>query len=133
MTGKPVGAICLYLSDYGYGHATRMVALIRALLRVAPHLSLIVKAHTTFDLLRASLPYPNVAVVRRRNDFGILNHADSPVCPDRAGTATALEKWMDGWDEYVAEEVNFCRAHGVRLISSDVPPQSTTPAGSRLS
>jgi len=114
--------LCYYVSDYGAGHATRSIALIRALLSSYPSLRIIVKSDGPFAFLARSLCDPRVTVMRYRNDISI------PLIPsieavDIDATESLLCEWHETWDSYIAREVQFCREEGVSLILSDIAPQ----------
>ncbi len=114
--------ICYYVSDYGAGHATRTIALIRAILSSYPSLRIIVKSEGPFTLLSRSLCDPRVSVMRCQNDISV------PLIPsteaiDVDATENLLREWHETWDSYIAREVQFCREEGVSLILSDIAPQ----------
>ena len=114
--------ICFYVSDYGYGHATRSIALIRKILSRYPDSRIIVKSEGPFALLLKSLPDPRISVIRYRNDISIpLLHSTETVDVDM--TRTLLMEWQESWSTTIAEEVRFCKEHGVDLIISDIAPQ----------
>ena len=50
--------ICFYVSDYGYDHATRSIALIKKILFRYPDSRITVKSGGPFDLLAKSLQDP---------------------------------------------------------------------------
>lgn len=114
--------ICYYVSDYGAGHATRTIALIRAILSSYPSLRIIVKSEGPFALLSRSLCDPRVSVMRCRNDISV------PLIPftdaiDVDATESILREWHETWDSYIAREVQFCHDERVSLILSDIAPQ----------
>lgn len=115
--------ICFFISDYGLGHATRAIGLIRELVLEQDELRVIVKTSGPLDLVRRSLVHPRISVVDCRNERDVvLNEGQSTV--DRARTRAAFLAWMHEWDEYVAREEAFCRAERVDLVLSDITPQA---------
>jgi hypothetical protein len=114
--------ICYYVSDYGYGHATRSIALIRKILFRYPDSSIIVKSEGPFDLLAKSLQDSRISVIRYRNDL-TLQGIPATDAIDRAKTRTLLMEWERSWPDSVAGEIRFCKEHGVDLIISDIAPQ----------
>ncbi len=113
---------CFYVSDYGYGHATRSIALIRKILSQYPDSRIIVKSEGPFDLLSKSLQDPRISVIRYRNDISV------PLLPpteavDVDKTRILLTEWQESWPDYIERELRFCKEHGVDLIISDIAPQ----------
>ena len=114
--------ICFYISDYGNGHATRSIALIRKILSRYPDSRIIVKSEGPFDLLSESLQDSRISVIRHRNDISLPHiHATDAVDVDK--TRILLLEWEESWPDFIAEEVRFCKEHGVDLIISDIAPQ----------
>ena len=114
--------ICFYVSDYGYGHATRSIALIRKILSHYPHLRIIVKSDGPFDLLSQSLQDPRISVIRYRNDISIpLLRSTETVDVDT--TCILLTEWQESWSETIIGEIRFCKEQNVDLILSDIAPQ----------
>ncbi|HEX7627404.1 MAG TPA: hypothetical protein VF354_00595, partial [Candidatus Methanoperedens sp.] len=71
--------ICFYISDYGYGHASRSIAIIRKLLSEYKYAKIYIKNSGAFDYLRRSLPNKNVEVVRSKNDIGVIFKENSVI------------------------------------------------------
>jgi len=113
--------ICFYISDYGYGHASRSIALIRKILFSYPDCRIIVKSEGPFDLLLKSLQDPRISVIRYRNDITIPLLSTEAV--DVEKTQVLLTEWQEAWPDYIAGEVRFCKEQGVVLILSDIAPQ----------
>lgn len=112
--------IRFYISDYGYGHAARSIALIRAL-RKDLNATVSIRTKTAADFVRRSLP--DCAVLSGQNDIGPVMYKDT-LTVDPFETERRLEQWINSWDDFVAEECLFCRGHGVDLIVSDITPQA---------
>lgn len=114
--------IAFYISDYGMGHASRSIALIRKILSADLNVRFFVKTYGPFEFVRKSLQDPRVRVLRCRNDPDIiLQPGTSQV--DGEKTYAAFSAWMDRWDEYIRNETEFCREHSVTGIISDITPQ----------
>lgn len=114
--------ICFYVSDYGYGHASRSIALIRKILFHFPHSRIIVKSEGPFDLLSQSLQDPRISVIRYRNDISVpLLRSTETVDVDT--TRILLTEWEESWSNSITGEVRFCKEQGVDLILSDIAPQ----------
>lgn len=115
--------ICFYISDYGYGHASRAIAVIRKILTFCKNIKIYVKTDTAFDFVRQSLPQENIEVIRTKNDIGVIFKENSVVV-DRANTKKALDGWINSWENYIHREKRFCESHKIDLILSDITPQA---------
>lgn len=111
--------ICWYISDYGYGHASRSIAMIRAVLAAMPA-RVLVRAGVPAGFVRASLP--DIEVYAGPNDIGVVLK-DQTWQVDRPWTEQSLTAWVGGWETYIAAEQRFCAEHGVNLVMSDIAPQ----------
>lgn len=111
--------ICWYISDYGYGHASRSIAMIRAVLAAMP-VRVLVRTGGPAGFVRASLP--GVTVHAGPNDIGVVLK-DQTAQVDRPRTEQSLTAWMGSWETYLAAERQFCADHGVDLVLSDIAPQ----------
>lgn len=109
--------ICVYTSDYGYGHASRDIALIRRICR-DQRAEVLVRAGTPAAFMERSLP--GVPVFKGQNDVGVVMQAASV---DAGATEERLNAWTASWEAYVRAETEFCREQGVDLIVSDIAPQ----------
>jgi hypothetical protein len=115
--------ICYYVSDHGWGHASRTIGVIRALLDLRSGTEVIIKSDSGYDLLRESFASDsNVVVIRSKKDFGLVTKASS-IEVDRGRTRACLADWVAGWDHYMEEERAFCAERNVSLIVSDIAPQ----------
>ena len=114
--------ICYYISDYGYGHASRSIAVIRRLLGASDSVEILVKSGFPFSFLSDSLPQKRVKVFRCDNDIGV-ELAEGSTSVDVSGTRRRLDGWLKSWDEYMRRESRFCSENRISLILSDVAPQ----------
>ena len=114
--------ICFYISDYGYGHASRDIAIIRKMLNENKDVKIFVKTDTPFNFVKQSLPQKNVEVIQTKNDIGVAFKENS-VSVDRVKTEKMLKEWLNSWDEYIQNEKRFCEKHNINLILSDIVPQ----------
>ena len=112
--------IRFYISDYGFGHASRSIALMRAL-HAAMNCTISVRTDTSAEFIHDSCPF--VSVEKKRNDIGTVMH-DSTSRVDRAETEKSLHHWISSWETWIAEEMVFCKECSVDLILSDITPQA---------
>ena len=116
-------SICFYISDYGYGHASRSIAIIRKLLSEFKDVKIFIKNSGAFDYLRNSLPQENIEVIKTNNDIGVI-FRDNSVVVDREQTKKILIDWLRSWDKFIKMEKLFCESHRIDLIISDITPQA---------
>jgi len=114
--------ICFYVSDYGYGHAARDIAIIRRISNTWRDAKIYVKTDYPFKFVRQSLPQKNVEVIKTKNDIGVVFKKNSTVV-DKESTKEMLDGWVSSWDDYIQREREFCKVHGIDLILSDITPQ----------
>jgi len=114
--------ICFYISDYGYGHVSRDIAIIKRILDEFSDIKIYVKTGGLFHFVRQSLLHANVEVVRTKNDAGVV-FKENGVSIDRKRTKNSLNEWVASWDDYIHSEKRFCEAHKIDLILSDITPQ----------
>jgi L-arabinokinase len=111
--------LAAYVTGHGFGHATRLGAVLREVRALAPDLPLAVVAAVPEPLLRRALPLP-FSLRAARVDVGLVQR-DALVI-DEAATAAACAAFEEAWDRRVAEEAAFLRASGARAVLADVPP-----------
>jgi uncharacterized protein (TIGR00661 family) len=114
--------ICIYISDYGYGHASRDIAIVRQILNALTDVKIFVKTNTPFHFVGQSLPQKNVEVIQTKNDIGVVFKGNS-VSVDIERTKKMLEEWLALWNGYIQSEKRFCETHKIDLILSDIVPQ----------
>jgi len=116
--------ISFYVSDHGYGHATRSIALARALAAAGNGgVSLEMVNHHAAGLLRRSLAtLDGVTVVDRKTDVGFVCREDR-LAFDKGRTALNVWSWISGWKRFVAEEVERLRDRPPDLVLTDVAPE----------
>lgn len=118
----PMKTVCFYISDYGYGHAARAIALIRDLVLHDERVRIIVKTAGPFEFTRRSLTHPRIRTIDSRNDPDVFLARGGAIV-DHARTRQAFLRWVWSWDDYIARERAFCLEHHIDLILSDIAPQ----------
>lgn len=111
--------ICFYISDHGYGHATRNIAIIRYL-KNSLNAEVIAKTKRPLNLVKNSLS--NVTVIDCLNDEGVVLE-DSKSKVDKIKTLALFGKWILEWEDYIKRERQFCIKNNIDLIISDIAPQ----------
>lgn len=116
--------ICFYISDYGYGHASRDIAVIRRILNDCNDdctAKIFVKTDGPYRFIKQSLP--SVTTIKTRNDID-LAYKENSVIVNKTETEERLDQWVASWDDYIRLEKAFCQSNEIDLILSDIVPQS---------
>jgi L-arabinokinase len=111
------GLILYYISGHGFGHASRSIELIRALVQKNPQLRITVKTAAPawlFEGVRGMTHVPFAA------DVGLVQ-PDS-VTIDVAETAARAVEFYRDFDRRADAEATSMRTAGARLVIGDVPP-----------
>lgn len=119
--GDPVApetTLACYVSGHGFGHATRALALLRALRERSPRLRVEVRTqapHWIFSERDRGLRCSAAPI-----DPGVMQTSSLDL--DRAASLAAHEAFVAAWDEHVRREAAWLRECGARLVVGDVPP-----------
>lgn len=114
--------IVYYISDYGFGHASRSIAIIRELLNQSAGIKIIVCHRYAIDFIRASLANETRVEYRKvSTDIGYVLKQNT-LEPDIKGMNHAFEQYMITLDDLVRDERDFCEREGVKAILSDIVP-----------
>jgi L-arabinokinase len=111
--------LAAYVSGHGFGHATRLGAVLREARALAPDLPLAVVTTVPEPLLRRAFPLP-FSLWARQVDVGVVQR-DALVL-DEAATAAACTAFEASWEARVEVEAAFLRASGARAVVADLPP-----------
>lgn len=117
--------IAYYISDYGYGHATRSIAVIRALLRDGEEVYRIIlcSSEKILNFMQASLSdYTEVIQYHVcASDVGYVLQEGS-IEPDIPAFRTKYYKYVERLPHEAAKEADFLRTAEVNLVISDISP-----------
>lgn len=106
--------VAYYITDHGFGHATRAIALIRHL---QDKYTVLIRNDNTHDLLRASLS--NCKIFGGRTDAGPIL-VDGGLDMDERKTNRHFSEWTAQFDDIVNREAEFLQRNGVDLVISDI-------------
>jgi L-arabinokinase len=109
--------IVYYVSGHGFGHASRSIELIRALVDKQPELQIAVKTAAPAWLFEG---VPGAAYERFDADVGLIQ-TDS-VTIDVAGTAARAALFYRDFDRRADSEASWLRTVRARLVIGDIPP-----------
>ncbi|MEH7373556.1 glycosyltransferase family protein [Neobacillus drentensis] len=112
--------IAYYISDYGYGHASRSIAIIRKLLD-EPEVQIIVCHSFALSFIKASLNCDQVSYRNIQTDIGYFLEKDS-IFPDKGVLHKEYKGFLADWAQYIHREREFLRQNNVDLVISDISP-----------
>ncbi|MFC5652882.1 glycosyltransferase [Paenibacillus solisilvae] len=116
--------ICYYITDYGYGHATRSIAIIRSLFQHSGQsFRIIVCSGKALPFIQESLKeYENAISYRAiSTDLGYFLQSGS-IEPDLERLKYEFALYMEEWPGIIDREINFLLQEKVDLVVSDISP-----------
>ncbi|MEK4012830.1 hypothetical protein [Peribacillus sp. FSL M8-0224] len=116
--------IAYYISDYGFGHASRSVAIIRKLLLQDKDIQIIICHSFAMDFLQSSLRLIQDNRVEFRHvetDIGFFLIENS-IEPDSSKLNMEFDEFMMSWSSKVKEETIFLYKENINLVISDISP-----------
>jgi hypothetical protein len=112
--------IAYYISDYGYGHASRSIAVIRKLLN-HPEINIIVCHSFAISFIKESLSSPRITYRNIKTDIGYFLKKDS-IHPDKDLLFKEYKNYVQNWERYIVQEREFLTENCVKLVISDISP-----------
>ncbi|WP_066070700.1 glycosyltransferase [Neobacillus soli] len=112
--------VAYYISDYGYGHASRSIAVIRQLLK-EPKVKIIVCHSFALPFIKASLNGEKVSYRNIKTDIGYFLEKES-IYPDKVGLLKEYKSFVADWQHYIQKERGFLSDNNVDLVVSDISP-----------
>ena len=111
--------VAFYISGHGFGHASRSIAVINALLDRQPGLRIVIRSEVA-PWLVARTARPGVTLETVACDTGVVQ-ADS-LHLDEAATLARARAFMATFGERVAAEASWLRQVGAAVVVADIPP-----------
>jgi len=108
--------IVFYISGHGFGHTSRSVELIKAILAARPQTPIVVKTSTPAWLFE-TIPGTSVSVVPFEADTGITQH-DSVSMDERDSLRRASEFYKN-FDATADREAEYLRKSGATIVLGD--------------
>jgi L-arabinokinase len=115
-----------YVSGHGFGHLTRLGALLAAVRAEAPSLPITLVGAVPAPLVRRAIP-GGVQHRATACDVGLRQHDALTI--DEPGSAEACRTFEATWEARVEAEVEFLRRSGARAVLGDIPPLPFEAAG----
>ncbi|MFX0170583.1 MAG: hypothetical protein ACFE9L_01555 [Candidatus Hodarchaeota archaeon] len=122
-----MSSIAYFISDYGYGHASRSIAIIRSLLECDLEISFEVHTSKPLNFVKKSLMLNNesnrVSFHKQLNDLGFIGEKITGKI-NYQDTAKLIHPWVQNWGStYLFEEYRYLKSRKIDLIVSDIAPQ----------
>ena len=112
-------SVVYYISGHGFGHASRSIEIINALVDRRPDLRVIIRSSVAPWLVERTAR-KGVTLSTAEVDTGVVQ-LDS-LNLDAATSIARAEAFMATFDDRVAAEAAFLRAHDATMTISDLPP-----------
>ncbi|AZB44660.1 hypothetical protein CEF21_21515 [Bacillus sp. FJAT-42376] len=112
--------IAYYISDYGFGHASRSAAVIEELL-LYKGTEITICHSFVLSFLKEILCGSGVRFRELQTDIGYVLKPHS-LEPDVPALYKAYSIFMNRWEERVKEEVRFLKEEQIELVLSDISP-----------
>jgi hypothetical protein len=116
---NPSYPIVFYVSGHGFGHTSRTIEVIHALLRLAPDVPVVVKTSALKRLFERTLK-GRVELVELTCDAGMVQ-ADS-LNIDAGASVRDAKGFQKRLPQLASEEAAFLTERGVQLVLGDIPP-----------
>lgn len=116
--------IAFYISNHGFGHATRNIPIIEKLLNIDCDLKVIIKTDTVqLEFIKQSLKNFNSRIdfYDERVDLGLILKENSPAV-DKEKLRCELIKFISTWNQRIAKEESFLKENKVDFVVSDIVP-----------
>ncbi|WP_026692793.1 glycosyltransferase [Peribacillus kribbensis] len=113
--------IAYYISDYGFGHATRSAAIIQELLKQDRDISIIICNSYAVEYLEKLLPDDRIKFRCIKTDVGYFLQEDS-IEPDAKRLNKEYDQYIKSWPALIKEEWRFLKEEEVDLVLSDISP-----------
>lgn len=113
--------IAYYISDYGYGHAARSIAVIRELLNVNKELQIIVCHSFGIQFVKKSILSDRVSFREINTDIGYFLRKGS-IFPDAEKLCNEYKDFIAEWQQKIEREEQFLQDNKVDLVISDISP-----------
>lgn len=114
--------IAYYISDYGYGHATRSTAIIRELLKQNEQIEIIICHSFAIEFLKQSFKYEHRVRFREiLTDVGYVLKENS-LEPDANLLNHKVASYVSSFHTKLMYEVHFMKVANVSFVISDISP-----------
>lgn len=116
--------IAFYISNHGFGHASRNIPIIKYILKMYPDLEIIVRTGENqgrFIKNALSLYHDRLEFCYDNIDIGLILK-DGTLEINQKELEIKLKEYIDSWEERIVEEIEFLKQNSVQLVVSDIVP-----------
>lgn len=113
--------IAYYISDYGYGHASRSIAIIRGLLEINPTIHIIICTSFATSFLKQSLSSKSISFRTINTDVGYYLN-EKTIKPDTSKISNEYKLFVQDWEKKSNREYDFLKQKQIDLVISDISP-----------
>lgn len=123
---QPVPTLVASISGHGFGHASRTLTLLNALVDLDPHLRVVVRTSVAPWLFHRTAR-PGIVLEPATCDTGAIQRDSLRLDVDE--TIRAATRFMDTWAERVADEAAALRRLHADAVLADIPALAVAAAG----
>jgi hypothetical protein len=122
-----MSSLAYFISDHGFGHASRSIAIIRSLLECDLEISIEIHTSKPLSFIQSSFTQNDeiqrVNFHEQVNDIGFIGEKTTGKI-DYQNTATEVTSWINDWHaSYLFKEYRYLKSKNIDLIISDIAPQ----------
>jgi hypothetical protein len=114
-----VKRILFYISGHGYGHATRIMEVIKQVRRQEPETEIHIQTDAPPWLFSLSLAN-GYRLISKNCDTGAVQQTSFEV--DARATLESFSAFHQTWDKRIPEEVDYIKNNGIEIVVGDIPP-----------
>ncbi len=118
--------VLIYITDHGYGHASRIISLVKHWLSWDRRIKFFIRSQFTADFVKGSLAKysDRVEVISdpNPNDIGLIPGSGLKV--DKEKTKKAVENWILTIEKFIEKETHLWKDKKIDLLISDIVPQA---------
>ena len=111
--------ILFYISGHGFGHACRVIEVIKALHKLEPTIYPIIKTSAPLWLFQMNLKSP-YQYFCQDNDIGVVQ--PNGLHLDKRATLAKWKTFLEQKEGLVSEEISLIKRENISLVAGDIPP-----------
>lgn len=113
--------ILFYISGHGYGHATRIIEVIKQIHFQSPQTEIHIQTNTPAWIFSMNLQN-EYHFIPQTCDVGVVQQNSFEV--DAKATLEAFSKFFQTWEERLPNEVNYLIQSEIDVVVGDIPPMA---------
>lgn len=114
--------LAMYISDHGFGHASRNIPIIRYILEVCKNVKIIVKTgKPQGEFIKSLIEDERVEYYFENVDVGLILK-DNSLEIDKIKLEVEVKKYISTFDKRIIMEQSFLKNNNVDIIVSDIAP-----------